>query len=72
MSMNHTGALGLDSSWQAVVVSDFGGDGKADMMMRQNGGDWHWLFEMNGSTVINSNGIGKLGLDSSWDIIGHR
>jgi hypothetical protein len=61
------------------VQDDFGGDGKADILIRHSGGQLY-LYEMNGSTRTGSNigaldtawtvrGIGDLGGDGRADIV---
>ncbi len=63
------GPATIDSSWQIVQLGDFNGDGKGDILWRQNGGGVTvWL--MNGANVIADQGIDPAVLPAAWQPIG--
>jgi len=52
-------------TWPAVYTGDFNGDGKADFLWKDTGGDtWVWL--MNGATIAQATQVGNPG--ASWGI----
>jgi ELWxxDGT repeat protein len=62
-----------DSTWSVAGISDFNGDGSADVLWRKTDGtlaDW----TMNGSTVMSDTVVGLSGVavkpDASWSVAG--
>jgi uncharacterized protein (UPF0548 family) len=51
----------------AVTGTDFNGDGKADVLF-QNAGGQVWQWQMNGSNIAASNGVGNPG--AGWQVVG--
>jgi len=66
-------ALTPDASWSIAATSDFNGDGKADVLWRQNSGTLA-MWQMDGSTVTSSNTVSYQGNaltpDASWSVAG--
>ena len=66
-------AIAPDQSWNVAATGDFSGDGKADILWRQNGGSLV-LWSMNGSTIASSDSLtfrGKpVSPDASWSVAG--
>ena len=47
-------------------MADFGGDGKADILLRHSVRGQLWLYQMNGNLVDDSSNIG--GLNPEWNV----
>ncbi len=66
-------AVTLDASWSVAAIGDFNGDGRRDILWRNNDGTLAEWF-MNGSTVSSSSLILSGGLplkpDASWSVAG--
>jgi pyruvate/2-oxoglutarate dehydrogenase complex dihydrolipoamide acyltransferase (E2) component len=54
----------LSTSWSVERIADYGGDGRADILIRNSSGQLY-LFEMNGNTRTGSN-IGAL--STTWAV----
>jgi FG-GAP-like repeat len=63
-----SGALGnMPTTWTVVGVGDFNGDGKADLLWRDNLGNTSIWF-MNGTAVASSAAVGNIPIN--WSVVG--
>jgi microcystin-dependent protein len=59
----------LDNSWKTAGTGDFNGDGKSDILWRNDDGSVA-LWQMNGANIISSSLTSTPSLDSSWKVAG--
>ena len=60
------GGYWYDAECNEYPPSDFGGDGKADILLRHVTRGQLWLYQMDGNVIASSNNIG--GLSTDWEI----
>ena len=63
------------SGWYIVALADFGGDNKADLLVRHNGTGNMYMWQMNGYTKqidprTGTIGASAGGLKTFWDVVG--
>jgi uncharacterized delta-60 repeat protein len=58
-----------DQTWQIAGVGDFNGDGKADILWRNNASGQNYVYLMNG-TAIASEGYIRTVADQNWKVAG--
>ena len=69
LQVSQTGGLGtVPSNWIIAETGDFNGDGKSDILWRDNNTGAVAIWFMNGLQVSSSAGVGTVGLD--WTIQG--
>jgi FG-GAP-like repeat len=64
-----TSTPSLDNSWKAAGTGDFNGDGKSDILWRNNDGSVA-VWQMDGTTVVTSSLTSTPKLDNSWKTAG--
>jgi hypothetical protein len=64
------GSIGANSGWQIGGVADFYGDNHNDILWFNSNTGGVALWDMNGSQIISSVGIGSLGANSGWQVGG--
>jgi len=77
--MNGTTILGTeghvrtvpDHSWQVKGTGDYDGDGKADVLWRNNTTGVNYLYPMDGTTIKPTEGYLSTVPDANWKIIGN-
>src|SRR5262249_359779 len=57
-----------DSNWRVAGVGDFDGDGKADIMWRNQQSGENYLYPMNGVAVLATEGYLRSVSDLAWQI----
>jgi FG-GAP-like repeat/PKD domain len=65
---NYTNAV-PDTHWKVAGIGDFDGDGKADILWRNNATGQNYIFFMNGTTVRTTSGYTNT-VDTSWTVAG--
>jgi len=76
--MNGTAILGTegylrtvaDTNWQVKGVGDFDGDGKADILWRNAVSGENYLYPMNGTTILATEGYLRMVADLNWSVAG--
>ena len=74
--MNGTAILGTegylrtvaDTNWQVKGVGDFDGDGKADILWRNAVSGENYLYLMNGTTILATEGYLRMVADLNWSV----
>jgi len=74
--MNGTTILGTegylrtvaDTNWQVKAVADFDGDGKADILWRHAASGQNYLYPMNGTTILGTEGYLRTVPDLNWGV----
>ncbi|URD60440.1 FG-GAP-like repeat-containing protein [Sphingomonas sp. KRR8] len=57
----------LDAAWKVAQIGDYNGDGRADLLLRNDNGQVaEWLGQANGAFTLNQNAI--YSLDSGWTV----
>src|SRR5204863_9942612 len=59
-----------DTTWQAVGIGDFDGDGRADIVWRNCSSGENYLYPMDGTTIKASEGFIRTVADSAWQVKG--
>ena len=55
------------NDWAVVGIEDFNGDGRADVLWRNINSGKLWLYELNGTSIQSSNGVGG-NVALHWDV----
>jgi large repetitive protein len=69
LSSDITSTPSLPNTWKVTGVGDFNGDGKSDILWRNDNGSID-IWQMNGATVVASNLTSTSSLDSTWKAAG--
>jgi serralysin len=59
----------LSTDWKIAGTADFNGDGKSDILWRNDNGSVA-LWQMNGATMVSSSATSTPSVDNSWKITG--
>jgi hypothetical protein len=59
-----------NTAWSVVQVSDFDGDGRADILWRNSSTGENYLYPMNGTAILAGEGYLRTVTDKNWTIIG--
>src|SRR5437762_4069103 len=59
-----------DQSWQVAGVGDFNGDGKSDTLWRNGATGENYLYPMNGTTILGTEGYLRTVADTAWQVKG--
>jgi hypothetical protein len=59
-----------DLAWKVVGVGDFDGDGRADILWRNSITGENYLYPMNGTAILGSEGYLRTVPDPSWQVKG--
>ncbi len=76
--MNGTTILGTegyirtvaDLTWRVAAVGDYNGDGKADILWRNAWTGQNYLYPMNGTTILGTEGYIRTVVDLNWQVAG--
>ncbi len=76
--MNGTTILGTegyirtvaDLTWRVGAVGDYNGDGKADILWRNAWTGQNYLYPMNGTTILGTEGYIRTVMDLNWQVAG--
>src|SRR5437879_833795 len=58
-----------DPAWQVKGVGDFDGDGKADIVWRNNSSGQNYLYPMDGTTIKPTEAYLRTVADTNWQIV---
>src|SRR6266851_4930956 len=61
---------GADLNWKVVGIGDFDGDGKADILWRNSSTGENYIYPMNGTTILGTEGYILKVLDLNWQVAG--
>ncbi len=59
-----------DQSWQVAGIGDFDGDGKDDILWRNSSGGQNYIYPMNGTAIMPSEGFIRTVADPAWQVKG--
>src|SRR5437667_4778957 len=59
-----------DQNWQVAGVGDFNGDGKSDILWRNGTTGENYLYPMNGTTILGTEGYLRTVADTAWQVKG--
>ena len=60
-----------ETNWEITAIGDVDGDGKVDVILRNNASGQNIVWLMNGLTVANSSSLPTIA-DLNWKIVGPR
>jgi hypothetical protein len=60
----------VDPNWQIAGVGDYNGDGKADIVWRNAGTGENYLYPMDGTTILGTEGYLRTVADLGWEVKG--
>jgi len=61
-----------DQNWQVKGVGDFDGDGRADILWRNSVSGENYLFPMNGTAILPTEGYTRTVDDQQWQVLDPR
>jgi hypothetical protein len=59
-----------DQNWQVAGTGDFDGDGKADILWRNSDTGENYLYPMNGTAILGTEGYLRTVADQNWQVTG--
>jgi len=59
-----------DQSWQVAGIGDFDGDGEADILWRNSSSGQNYIYPMNGTAIMPSEGFIRTVADPAWQVKG--
>ena len=76
--MNGTTILGTegylrtvaDLNWRVAALGDYNGDGKADILWRHAWTGQNYIYPMNGTTILGTEGYTRTAVDLNWQVAG--
>ena len=57
-----------DLNWQVAGNGDYNGDGKSDILWRNNSSGQNWMYLMDGATILSSVGVNTV--PTIWQVAG--
>jgi CHRD domain-containing protein/VCBS repeat protein/FG-GAP repeat protein len=74
--MNGTTILGTESyirtvadlNWRVAALGDYNGDGKADILWRNAWTGQNYIYPMNGTTILGTEGYTRTEVDLNWQV----
>jgi hypothetical protein len=70
LNPSSTGLGAVSTAWTVAGVGDFNGDGMADILWRNTTTGDVAIWEMNGTTILNSNAAGVGNVATNWSVVG--
>jgi hypothetical protein len=69
LSGNNLPPANLGPSWQVAETGDFNGDGKSDILWRNNSSGRTQIWLMNGTDIMSGNNFTPANLSPSWHVV---
>ncbi len=59
-----------DLNWRVAALGDYNGDGKADILWRHAWTGQNYIYPMNGTTILGTEGYTRTVVDLNWQVAG--
>src|SRR2546428_13091971 len=59
-----------DLNWRVAALGDYNGDGKADILWRNASTGENYIYPMNGTTILGTEGYTRTAADLNWQVAG--